>query len=94
MKLVRFLMKLKNESVTIEMKNGTIVVGTVIGFHINKLKGIDSRMNTHIKTVKMTAKGKNPVSLEHLTIRGNNIRYYLLPESLPLGFLFKLKTLY
>ena len=32
MKLVRFLMKLKNESVTIEMKNGTIVVGTVIGF--------------------------------------------------------------
>jgi len=31
MKLVRFLMKLKNESVTIEMKNGTIVVGTVIG---------------------------------------------------------------
>ena len=32
MKLVRFLMKLKNESVTIEMKNGTIVVGTVIGW--------------------------------------------------------------
>jgi small nuclear ribonucleoprotein D1 len=45
-------------------------------------------MNTHLKTVKMTAKGKNPVSLEHLTIRGNNIRYFLLPESLPLGFLF------
>lgn len=80
MKLVRFLMKLKNESVTIEMKNGTIVVGTVIG--------IDSRMNTHLKIVKMTTKGKNPVSLEHLTIRGNNIRSYLLPESLPLGLLF------
>ncbi len=42
-------------------------------------------MNTHLKTVKLTCKGKNPVSLEHLTIRGNNIRYYLLPESLPLG---------
>ena len=44
-------------------------------------------MNTHLKTVKMTTKGKNPVSLEHLTIRGNNIRSYLLPESLPLGMI-------
>ena len=34
MKLVRFLMKLNNESVTIEMKNGTIVVGTVIGIYL------------------------------------------------------------
>ena len=84
MKLVRFLMKLKNETVTIEMKNGTIVVGTIIGI-LRCLKGVDSRMNTHLKTVKMTTKGKNPVSLEHLTIRGNNIRYYLLPESLPIG---------
>ena len=46
-------------------------------------------MNTHVKSVKMTTKGKNPVSLEHLTIRGNNIRSYLLPESLPIGFFIK-----
>ncbi len=44
-------------------------------------------MNTHMKNVKMTIKGKNPVSLDHLTVRGNNIRYYILPESLPLDTL-------
>ena len=31
MKLVRFLMKLNNETVTIELKNGSVVHGTVIG---------------------------------------------------------------
>lgn len=53
----------------------------------NKLIGVDIRMNTTLANVKLTAKGKNPISLDHLTIRGNNIRYYLLPESLPLDTL-------
>lgn len=41
-------------------------------------------MNTHLKTVKLTLKGKNPVTLDHLSVRGNNIRYYILPDSLNL----------
>jgi hypothetical protein len=44
-------------------------------------------MNTHMKAVKITVKGKNPVSLETLSIRGNNIRYYLLPDNLNLDAL-------
>ena len=41
-------------------------------------------MNTHLKAVKLTLKGKNPVTLDHLSVRGNNIRYYILPDSLNL----------
>jgi len=73
------LMKLSNESVVIELKNGTVVQGTVLG--------VDISMNTHLKNVKMTVKQKNPVSMDHLTIRGNNIRYFILPDSLPLDTL-------
>ena len=44
-------------------------------------------MNTHLKAVKMTIKNKEPVQLESLSIRGNNIRFFILPESLPLDTL-------
>lgn len=79
MKLVRFLMKLTNETVTIELKNGSVVIGTITG--------VDVSMNTHLKGVKLTVKGNDPVTLDHLTIRGNNIRYFHLPESLPIDSL-------
>jgi small nuclear ribonucleoprotein D1 len=39
-------------------------------------------MNTHLKAVKLTLKGHNPLSLDYLSVRGNNIRYVILPESL------------
>lgn len=44
-------------------------------------------MNTHMKSVKVTLKGKNPVAMDHLTVRGSTIRYVVLPESLPLDTL-------
>lgn len=44
-------------------------------------------MNTHMKTVKMTVRGKNPVALDHLSVRGQNIRYFILPDSLNLDTL-------
>ncbi len=87
MQLVKFLMKLNNETVTIELKNGTIVVGTVTGklvlLSIYNI-GVDISMNTHLKAVKLTVKGRETIALDHITIRGNNIRYFLLPESLQL----------
>jgi small nuclear ribonucleoprotein D1 len=66
MKLVRFLMKCSGETVTIELKNGTVVQGTI--------SGVDMSMNTHLKTVKMTVKGKESQSMDALSIRGSNIR--------------------
>jgi len=79
MKLVRFLMKLSHETVTIELKNGTLVTGTI--------QGVDIAMNTHLRAVKMTVKNRDPVQLDTLSIRGNNIRYILLPDSIPLDTL-------
>ena len=69
-------MKLSNETVTIELKNGTIVHGTITGVDVN--------MNVHLRAVKMTDKSKDPVVLENMSVRGNNIRYFILPDHLPL----------
>ncbi|XP_033107736.1 small nuclear ribonucleoprotein Sm D1-like isoform X2 [Anneissia japonica] len=72
-------MKLSHETVTVELKNGTQVHGTITG--------VDVAMNTHLKSVKMTVKGREPVQIDTLVVRGNNIRYFILPDSLPLDTL-------
>merc|ERR1712093_553814 len=77
--LVRFLMKLSNETVQIELKNGTLIQGTIAG--------VDVAMNTHLKAVKIVSKEKLPIIIDQMSIRGNHIRYFILPESLNLDTL-------
>ena len=79
-------MKCANESVTIELKNGTIVSGTITS--------VSPQMNTALRAVKMTTKNRaNPtapgdtINLDTINLRGSTIRYYILPDSLPLDTL-------
>ena len=44
-------------------------------------------MNTALRTVKMTLRGRDSISLDSINIRGSTIRYYILPDSLPLDTL-------
>merc|ERR1719517_8952 len=79
MKLTRFLTKMVNEAVTMELKNGTNIQGTITG--------VDMSMNTHLKGVKVTVRHKNPVQMSYLSIRGSNIRYFILPDHADLNYL-------
>ena len=76
MKLVKFLMKAKGESVTVELKNGVTISGTI--------SSVDIKMNLHLKNIKLTLKNRSPVNLENYSIRGAQIRHIVLPEHLPI----------
>jgi small nuclear ribonucleoprotein D1 len=54
---------------------------------LHNCSGVDIAMNTHLKAVKLIPKGKNPITMDALSVRGNNIRYYILPDSLNLDTL-------
>ena len=79
MKLVRFLMKMKNETVQVELKNGTVVHGTI--------SGVDIKMNMHLKLVQVKLKDRPVEKRDNFSIRGNNIRYVVLPDTLPIDTL-------
>jgi len=72
-------MKCANETVTIELKNGTIIHGTITS--------VSPQMNTALRTVKMTQRGRDPIALDTINLRGSTIRYFILPDSLPLDTL-------
>jgi small nuclear ribonucleoprotein D1 len=94
--LGRFLMKCANETVTIELKNGkfryiTRSVVAADGYQGTIIHGtitsVSPQMNTALRAVKMTQRGRDPISLDTINLRGSTIRYYILPDSLPLDTL-------
>lgn len=59
--------------------SGTIINGTIAS--------VSPQMNTNLRAAKMTPKGGSQISLDHISIRGSEIRYFILPDSLPLDTL-------
>ncbi|KAI9876136.1 MAG: hypothetical protein M1830_007278 [Pleopsidium flavum] len=57
----------------------TILHGTITS--------VSPQMNTALRAVKMTPRGRDPISLDTINIRGSTIRYFILPDSLPLDTL-------
>jgi small nuclear ribonucleoprotein D1 len=88
-------MKCANETVTIELKNGIclftksfLYLLTVIGTIIHgTITSVSPQMNTALRTVKMTQRGRDPISLDTINLRGSTIRYFILPDALPLDTL-------
>ncbi|KAL0214675.1 hypothetical protein P9112_006859 [Eukaryota sp. TZLM1-RC] len=76
MKLVQLLQRLVNDTVRVELKNGTVIEGTV--------QGVDMSMNVFLKTAKMTVANRAPALIDNMSVRGNTIRYILLSDSLNL----------
>ncbi|KAL5665750.1 hypothetical protein ACJX0J_025858, partial [Zea mays] len=55
-------------------------------------KSVDISMNTHLKTVKLMLKGPLITLGAQLSVSGNNIHYYILPDSLNLETLLVEET--
>ncbi|CCK72553.1 mRNA splicing protein SMD1 KNAG_0K01890 [Huiozyma naganishii CBS 8797] len=81
MALVQFLKKLRNEQVTVELKNGSTVWGTV--------EAVSPQMNVTLSraTLTLATTGPSPMVIQNINVRGNTIRQILLPESLNLDAL-------
>ena len=71
MNLKLILNKIFNENITVELKNGTIIHGVLIKS--------DKFMNLYLKKVKKTNFLAFDLNLENISIRGNTIRYIILP---------------
>lgn len=77
MKLVRFLMNLPtltNQAVTVELKNGNSVNGTILLCL--------PLMNLSLKNIKLSQPNQDPQLLSYINIRGNQIRQIILPDDL------------
>ena len=72
MKIPFFLKKILNEIITVELKNGVTVYGTLCKF--------DKSMNLYLKNVKKSLHKEKTVYFDSVSIRGSMVRYIILPN--------------
>ena len=72
MKIPFFLKNILNEIITVELKNGVTVYGTLCKF--------DKSMNLYLKNVKKSLNKEKTVYFDSVSIRGSMVRYIILPN--------------
>lgn len=72
MKILHFFKILLNEFITVELKNGIIIYGTLFKF--------DKSMNLYLKDVKKSFKKEKSIYFDSVSIRGSMVRYIILPN--------------
>lgn len=75
MKLVNFLVKCRNERVSVELKDGSTITGTV--------KSVSPQMNIILTQADLIHRD-NKQQLDQITVRGNMVRLVVLPDELNL----------
>ena len=79
MKIPFFLKKILNEIITVELKNGVTVYGTLCKF--------DKSMNLYLRHVKKCLSKSKSIYFESISIRGSMVRYIILPDWLNLDLI-------
>ena len=72
MNINSFLIKILNESVSVELKNGVVIYGILSKF--------DKSMNLYFKNVKKSLSKEKSIYLDSVSVRGSMIRYIILPS--------------
>lgn len=72
MNINTILKKILNETISIELKNGTLIYGILTKF--------DKSMNLYLKKVKKSFPYQKSIYFDFVSIRGSMVRYIILPD--------------
>ena len=64
--------KILNETISNELKNGTLIYGILTKF--------DKSMNLYLKNVKKSSSNQKSIYFDAISIRGSMVRYIILPD--------------
>ena len=78
---IKLLHEAECQNVTIELKNGEVYYG--------HLANAEDSMNCKMTSVTLTAKDGQVTKLEHVYLRGSQIRFMVLPELLKKAPMFQ-----
>jgi small nuclear ribonucleoprotein D3 len=78
---IKLLHEATSHIVTLELKSGVIYRG--------KLLEAEDNMNVQLKEVSVTLRDGRTTSLEQVYVRGSHVRFFVVPDMLKVGPMFK-----